>query len=74
VFKVPEMPGQKKGKEKSVEKGDSFGDIAEVSRVQCVESKGKQKSEEGSMTNEVAFEKANKNVSNLYHFLARPHS
>ena len=63
VFKVPEVPRQTKG--------DVFGDITEISRVKCVESKsrkGKQKSEEGSMINEVALEKANKNVSISYYF------
>jgi hypothetical protein len=65
VFKVPEVPRQIKG--------DVFCDIAEISRVNCVESKGgkgKQKSEEGpTMINEVALEKANKNVSISYYFL-----
>jgi hypothetical protein len=58
VFKVPEVPRSMKG--------DVFGDIAEISRVNCAESKsgkGKQKSEEGPMVNELSFEKANKNVS-----------
>ena len=60
VFKVPEVPRQTKGKEKE----DVFGDIAEVNRVG---GKGKQRSEEGhTMVNEVAFEKANKNVSISY--------
>ena len=56
VFKVPEVPRQMKG--------DVFGDIAESKS-----GKGKQKSEEGPMINEVAFEKANKTVSVLYYFL-----
>ena len=63
VFKVPEVPRQMKE--------DVFGDIAEISRVNCVESKsgkGKHKSEEGTMINEVALEKANKNVSIPYFF------
>ena len=66
VFKVPEVPRQMKG--------DVFSDIAEISRVNCVESKGgkgKQKSEEGPVINEVAVEKANKNVSISYYCLAR---
>lgn len=67
VFKVPEVPRQIKE--------DVFGDIAEIGRVNCVESKsgkGKQKSEEGpTVINEVAFEKANKNVSISYYFFAR---
>ena len=68
VFKVPEVPRQMKG--------DVFGDIAEISRVNCVESKsgkGKQKSEEGPMINEVALEKANKNVSIFVLFPCTPH-
>ena len=65
VFKVPEVPRQIKG--------DVFGDIAEISRVDCVETKsrkGKQKSEEGpTLINELALEKANKNVSISFFFL-----
>lgn len=71
VFKVPEVPRQMKGKEKGK---DGFNDIAEVNRVSCVESKsekGKKKPEEGPTINEVAIEKANKNVSIPYHLLAR---
>ena len=66
VFKVPEVPRQMKE--------DVFGDIAEISRANCVASKsgkGKQMTEEGPMINEAAFEKANKNVSVSYSFLAR---
>lgn len=62
VFKVPEVPRQMKG--------DVFGDIAEINRVESKSGKGKQKSEEGPI-NEVAFEKANKNVSISYYFPAR---
>ena len=69
VFKVPEVPRQIKG--------DVFGDIAEIGRVNCVESKsgkGKQKSEEGPVINELAFEKANKNVSiSYFFFFCTPH-
>ena len=67
LFKVPEVPRQTKGKEKE----DVFGDVTKVSRVSCVKGKGgkgKQKSEEGSMANEVAYEKTNKNVSVSCHF------
>ena len=66
VFKIPEVPRQIKG--------DVFGDIAEIGRANCVESKsgkGKQKSDEGPVINEQAFEKANKNVSISYSFFAR---
>ena len=64
VFKVPAVPKQTKSKLKGKE--DVFGDIAEVIRVNSVEStsgKGKHKSGEVPVLNEVAFEKANKNVS-----------
>jgi len=73
VFKVPEVPRQTKGRSKGKEKEDVFDDIAEVIRVNSVESKGgkgKHKSEEGPMLDEVAFEKANKNVSISYYFVA----
>lgn len=69
VFKVPEVPSQVKGKDKSRE---ASSDIAEVGRIERKSGKGKSKSEEGPMVNEMAMEKANKNVSNPYHFLA-PH-
>lgn len=64
VFKVPEMPRQMKGK-KEKEKEDVFGDITEVKS-----GKGKQKSEEGPVVNEMSFEKTNKNVSNSHHLHA----
>ena len=65
VFKVPEVPRQMKG--------DVFGDIAGENCGESKSGKGKQKSEEGSMINEVAFEKANKNVSISYYFICTPH-
>ena len=67
VFKIPEVPKQMKSKEKGREKGRD----AEVSCVENKSGKWKQRSEEGTTISEVALEKANKNVSISYYFLAR---